>query len=45
MNDPEKKTWLFQPWHDDIVLEVMYNLKDQQIAQNANSINYPKLGK
>ena len=31
-----RKTWLYQPWHDGIILKEPYDLKDQQIAQNAN---------
>ena len=32
-----EKTRLYQPWHDDIILKELYDLKDRQIAQNANS--------
>ena len=27
---------MYQPWHDGIILKEPYDLKDQQIAQNAN---------
>ena len=33
----QEKTRLYQPWHDDIILKELYDLKDQQIAQNPNS--------
>ena len=32
-----EKTRLYQPWHDDIKLKELHDLKDQQIVQNANS--------
>ena len=32
-----EKPRLHQPWNDDVILKDLYHLKDQQIAQNANS--------
>ena len=36
---------LYQPWHDDIILKEVYDLKDQQIAPNANSNKLSKTQK
>ena len=30
----QEKTRLYQPWHDDIILKELYDLKDQEISQN-----------
>ena len=32
----QAKTRLYQPWHDDNILRDLYDLKDQQMAQNVN---------
>ena len=40
-----EKTRLYQPWHDDIMLKELYDLKDQQIAQNASSNELSKTRK
>ena len=32
-----EKSRLYQPWHDDDVLKSLYDLKDQQIAKNADN--------
>ena len=32
-----EKPRLYQPWHDDDVLKSLYDLKDQQIAKNADN--------
>ena len=41
----QNKTQLHQPWHDDIILKELHDLKDQQIAQNANSNKLSKTWK
>ena len=32
-----EKARLQHPWHGDIILKELYDLKDQQFAQNVNS--------
>ena len=47
----KEKTRLYQPWHDDIIIKTddiilkLYDLKDQQIAQNVNSNELSKTQK
>ena len=38
-------TRLYQPWHNDNLLKELYELKDQQISQNANSNELSKTRK
>ena len=40
-----EKTRLYQPWHNDIMLKELDDLKDQQIAQNASSNELSKTRK
>ena len=40
-----EKTPLYQPWHDDIISKELYDLKDLQIVQNANSNKLSKTPK
>ena len=41
----QEKTRLYQPWHDDIILKELFDLKVQQMAQNANSNELSKTRK
>ena len=40
-----EKTRLYQSWHDDRISKELYDLKDQQIPQNANSNELSKTRK
>ena len=41
----QEKTPLYYPWHDDIIIKELSNLKDQKTAQNINSNELSKTRK